>query len=511
MSQRQTKCAMSRERAQVDRSSGAARRRCARGGVVIGMVLASAVVARADFPPLSLETVSSGVLKTPIGMAHPDDGSGRLFVIDQRGAIQILQNGQVLPTPFLDLSSKLVPQRTTGGGQPTFDERGLLGLAFHPDFAVPGAPGEGRFYVNYSAPNPNAPGTPGAPIDHMSVLAEYRVSPTNPNMADPLSERVIMTVDEPQFNHNAGQLAFSHRPGERSYLYWSLGDGGSSNDNDAGHTGGNSGQPAGVLGNAQDRTRMLGKIHRIDVDARTSPNGQYGIPADNPFVGQGGGVREEIYAYGLRNPWRFSFDDGPGGTGRLFLADVGQRLYEEINIIEKGGNYGWRLAEGLHDFDPTAPDPGVPLIDPIIEYSHPNAPDGVQIGISVAGGFVYRGSLIPELQGKYIFGDWSTSFGSPSGHLLGLEEDPSGDWHLSILDIAGGNPIPYYINSFGEDENGELYVLANLFPQPGLGNGGVILKVVPEPTTASMVLLGVAGCLRCRRRRTGGRSRRHAG
>jgi glucose/arabinose dehydrogenase len=444
---------------------------------------------RAEFPQIGYDVVSSGELSTPIGMTHANDGSGRLFVIDQRGKIQILQNGQVLPTPFLDLSSDLVPQRTTGSGQTTFDERGLLSLAFHPDYATPGADGEGKFYVNYSAPHPDAPGTTEDPIDHMSVLAEYRVSPGNPNQADPSSGRVLMTVNEPQFNHNAGQLAFSNRPGEQNYLYWSLGDGGSSNDNNAGHTGGDPTQPNGVLGNAQDRTKLLGKVLRLDVNGSNSPNGQYGIPADNPFVGEGGGVREEIYAYGLRNPWRFSFDDGPGGSGDLFLADVGQRLYEEVNIIEAGGNYGWRVMEGLHDFDPTTPATG-PFEDPILEYSHPNAPDGTQIGISATGGYVYRGSEFPELFGKYIFGDWSTSFGVPSGHLLGAEEIAPGQWQLTILDVEGGNPLPYFINAFGEDEYGELYVLANMFNQPGPVPGGVILKITPEPATSLMMLAG---------------------
>ncbi len=342
-----------------------------------------------------------------------------------------------------------------------------------------------------------------SPLDHMSVLAEYRVSPGNPNVADPLSERIIATVDEPQFNHNGGQLNFSHRPGENSYLYWSLGDGGSSNDNNYGHTGGTNAQPSGVLGNAQDKSKLLGKLLRIDVDGTNGPNGQYGIPADNPFVGQPG-VREEIYAYGLRNPWRYNFDDGPGGTGRLFLADVGQRFYEEVNIIEAGGNYGWRVREGDHPFDLTTPIAvGETLIDPIIEYSHPNAPEGQQIGISVTGGFVYRGSAIPALQGKYIFGDWSASFGTPSGHLLGLEEVAPGQWELTILDVLGGNPLPYVINAFGEDENGELYVLANMFSQPGAVPGGVILRIVPEPGAACLMMLA-GGLLPWRRRGAAG-------
>jgi glucose/arabinose dehydrogenase len=449
---------------------------------VAALSLLLAAPATADFPRIRLELISEGELNTPIGMTTAPEGSGRLFFVDQRGKIQIFQNGAVLPTPFLDIESKLVLQRVTGGGQPNFDERGLLGLAFHPDYAVPGALGEGKFYVNYSAPHPGAPGTPTDPIDHMSVLAEYSVSAGDPDVADPASERILITQTEPQFNHNAGQLAFSNRPDERTLLYWTLGDGGGSNDNDAGHTGGSPDKPngPGVLGNGQDRTKILGKMLRIDVDGNNGPNGQYGIPADNPFAGVGGGFREEIHAYGFRNPWRFSFDDGPGGTGRLFVADVGQGRHEEVNIVESGGNYGWRLKEGFHDFDPASSVPDVPLQDPIAEYAHPGVENGIQIGISVSGGYVYRGS-IAALQGKYLFGDWSTAFNAPSGHVLGLEEVSPDVWELTILDVEGGNPIPYFINSFGEDAAGEVYVLGNIFNRPMGVPGGVIFRIGVVP------------------------------
>lgn len=463
----------------------------ARAVVLAGLVSLGALEreASAAFPKLKLEVVSQNQLATPIGMATAHDGSNRLFVVDQRGKIQIMNNGAVNPTPFLDLSSKIVPQRTNASGQPTFDERGLLGLTFNPDYAKPGTDGYGKFYAFYSAPSPDAPGTPSNPVNARSVISEFRVDPANPNQADPTYERVLMSFNKPQFNHNGGQIAF----GPDRMLYISTGDGGGADDNDAGHTGGSAAKPSGVLGNAQDRTNLLGKILRIDPLGSNAPGGQYGIPSDNPFVGTGAGVREEIYAYGLRNPWRFSFDDGPGGTGRLFAADVGQRLYEEINIIEKGGNYGWRNREGTHPFDPTAPDPGVPFIGPIAEYSHPNAPDGVKIGVSATGGFVYRGDAIPELKGKYVFGDWSRSFGTPSGTLLGLEETSPGTWTLTALEIEGGNPIPYFINSFGVDEFGEMYVLANKLNMPGLDPvtglpGGVIFRIVPEPVTLAGLL-----------------------
>lgn len=455
----------------------------------VALCLATANV-RADFPQIQLQPISTGQLVSPVGLVNAGDGSNRLFAVDQRGKIQVIQNGQVLPTPFLDISADLVPARAG------FDERGLLGLAFHPDFGVPGAAGEGKFYVNYSAPHPNAPGTSTAPLNHLSTVAEFRVSPGNPNVADVASRRILMTVDEPQFNHDGGQLQFSRNPAQKNYLYVSLGDGGGSNDNDAGHTGGSSAKPNGVLGNAQDKTNLLGKILRIDVAGNNGPNGQYGIPADNPFVGAGGGVRPEIYAYGLRNTWRFSFDDRPGGTGRLFAADVGQGKYEEINLIVKGGNYGWREREGNQTFDPTVPnDPGEVLIDPINVYSHPAVGDGNSVGLSVTGGYVYRGSEIPELYGKYVYGDWSNAFTAPgNGTLLGLEEVAPGVWQRTVLDVAGGNPIGLFITAFGEDESGEMYVVARSALDTGMDPftgqpGGVIYKIVPEP---SSVLLGLA-------------------
>ena len=449
----------------------------------------AALPAHADFPTLHLQPINEpamGVINAPVGLVNAADGSDRLFVVDQRGKIEIIQDGSVLGTPLIDLEPKLVPER------PGFDERGLLGLAFHPNFGVPETPNNDKFYVYYSAPSLD-PGTEENPIDHQSVIAEYAVTELGSNIADPLSERILLTFNQPQFNHDAGQIAF----GPDGMLYIASGDGGSSDDNNAGHTGGNPDKPDGVLGNAQDRTNLLGKILRIDPAGTDGPGGEYGIPEDNPFATVGEGVRPEIYAYGMRNPWRFSFDDGPGGTGRLFVADVGQREVEEINIVESGGNYGWRVKEGDQDFDPTVTiDPVVPLINPIAQYTHPGTGFGVEVGLSVTGGFVYRGTEFPELQGKYIFADWSNSFGTPNGTLLGLEEDEEGNWSLAVLDVFGGNPIGRYITAFGEDEAGELYLVTKTTLAP---NGdalpeeatGVIFKVaVPEPGT-----LGIAGVL----------------
>lgn len=445
--------------------------------VILAVFVLSAVASRAAFPTLQLKPVAIGQFFSPTTVTHAGDGSGRLFITDQRGKIHILQNGEVLPVPFLDLSAKLVTE------QAGFDERGLLGLAFHPDYEVNAAPGQGRFYVFYSAPSPDSPGPPTDPVNCRSIVAEYRVSATNPNLADATSERILLSFNKPQFNHNGGQLAFSPADGR---LYISTGDGGGSNDNDPGHTGGSAAKPAGGLGNSQDLTKLLGKMLRIDPLGNNGPGGQYGIPADNPFVlADVAGVdeRKEIYAYGLRNPWRFCFDSG--GTNRMFLPDVGQGKYEEVNLGVAGGNYGWRRFEGSFDFDATAPATG-PFVTPIAQYAHPGqagATGLTEYGLSVTGGQVYRGSGIPALQGKYIFGDWSANFGTPSGTLLGLEETTPGNFTLSKLSIAGGNPIGRFIPAFGIDEQGEVYVATKttLAPSAALPDGtpsGQLFKLV---------------------------------
>lgn len=444
--------------------------------VLLAASLATSTVCQAAFPTLQLKPVAVGQFFSPTTVTHAGDGSGRLFITDQRGKIHILEDGAVLPVPFLDLSGKLVTE------QAAFDERGLLGLAFHPGYETDG-PGAGRFYVFYSAPSPDAPGTATDPVNCRSVLAEYRVSASNPNLADPLSERVLLTFNKPQFNHNGGQLAFGPDDG---FLYISTGDGGSSNDDDAGHTGGSSARPPGALGNAQDITRYMGKLLRIDPLGNNGPGGQYGIPADNPFVLADVpevDERKEIYAYGLRNPWRFSFDSG--GAHRMFLPDVGQGKFEEVNLLVSGGNYGWSRFEGPFDFDVTTPSAG-PYVTPIAAYAHPGQAGStglLEVGLSITGGHVYRGSAIPALDGKYIFGDWSTSFGTPAGTLLGLEETSPGIFALSKLDIVGGNPIGRFIPAFGIDEEGEIYVatkttLAPSAPTPGGLPSGQLFKLV---------------------------------
>jgi glucose/arabinose dehydrogenase len=321
------------------------------------------------------------------GLARPDtlsvDGSGRLFVIEKVGRIRIIQNGQLLDKPFLDISD-----RVGSNG----NEQGLLGLAFHPKYAE-----NGRFFINYTNRNGD------------TVIAHYQVS-SDPNVADPNSEVKILGVDQPFPNHNGGELAF----GPDGYLYAGLGDGGSQGD---------------PYNNAQNTKVLLGKILRLDVDSAES----YAIPADNPFG-------NEVWAYGLRNPWRFSFDKP---TGDLYIGDVGQNTWEEIDYLPKGSpggtNFGWNLREGAHDYKGSAA-PG--LTEPVAEYSHQEG------GCSITGGYVYRGSM-PEWNGIYLFGDYCT------GLIWGLIHSDNG-WQKQLLFDTNFN-----ITSFGQDEKREIYLVTD--------------------------------------------------
>ena len=340
---------------------------------------------------LTLSPVLSG-LNSPVDLQNAADGSGRLFVVEQQGQIRIVSNNSLVPTPFLDITSLV----DFGG------EKGLLGLAFHPAYSQ-----NRRFFVNYDRVVSG---------QMQTVIAEFQTSASNPNQADPNSQRILFTVNQPFPNHKGGQLAF----GPDGFLYIGLGDGGSAGD---------------PLGNAQNRQVLLGKMLRIDVD-HTSPGLQYAIPSDNPFLN--GVDRGEVWAYGLRNPWRFSFDVP---SGRLFVADVGQDKFEEIDILQKGGNFGWNIMEGLHCFKPSSGCNMTGLILPITEYDHSQ-------GDAVIGGYVYRGPAIPRLSGTYLFSDFE------SGTIWGLTENSTGQWTRSQL-IAGGRNI----SSFGRDETGELYVL----------------------------------------------------
>lgn len=399
---------------------------------------------------IGLELVASG-LTAPVYATNAGDGSGRLFIVDQAGLIRIVDNGELLEEPFLDLTDRIVEVN------PNFDERGLLGLAFHPNYAD-----NGRFFVRYSAPRTHGPLAPCVGTSrecHEAVVAEFKVSKKDPNKADP-EGRILFAIDEPQFNHDAGQIAF----GPDGFLYFTLGDGGGAHD-------GLADMPPshGAIGHGQNAETPLGNVLRIDVDGELP----YEIPPDNPFVNTPD--VNEIYAYGFRNPYRFSFDDGPGGDGRLFVADVGQNLFEEIDIVVNGGNYGWVIKEGFHCFDPFDPtnspdkcdDEG--LIDPVAEYTHDD-------GLAVIGGFVYRGNTFPELVGKYVFGDFSIDFG-PTGRLFYLDADGKLS-DIFEFQLGGNNdPLGLFLFGFGEDEDGEIYAMTseNLAP---VGHTGKVFRIV---------------------------------
>ena len=352
---------------------------------------------------LALNPVVSG-LNAPVDLQPANDGTGRLFVVEQAGTIRVVSNASLLPTPFLDIHSKV----DFGG------EKGLLGLAFHPNYQQ-----SRRFYLNYDRVVSG---------QMQTVISEFQASTTDPNQADPASERILFTVDQPFPNHKGGQLAF----GPDGFLYIGLGDGGSAGD---------------PLGNGQSLQTLLGKMLRIDVD-HSSPGLPYAIPSDNPFLN--GTDRGEIWAYGLRNPWRFSLDPG---SGRLFVGDVGQDKFEEIDILQRGGNFGWNIMEGLHCFNPASGCNMNGLILPITEYDHSQ-------GDAVIGGYVYRGTAIPQMVGTYLFSDFET------GTIWGLVENPPGTWTRSQLLATGKN-----ISSFGRDEAGELYVL---------DYSGTLLRIVAQ-------------------------------
>lgn len=399
-------------------------------------------------PTVGLETVADGLV-SPTSLVVAEEERDRRFITDQTGQIYVHGSDGVAAEPFMDISDQLVDV-----GEDGFDERGLLGLAFHPDFAA-----NHRFYVRYSAPNRE--GTP-EDYDHTFVLSEFQATEDLARGA-PDTERVLLEIPEPQFNHNAGDIVF----GPDGYLYVSVGDGGGGNDTGLGHV-----DDWYDGGNGQDVTEnLLGSILRIDVDGCEN---SYAIPDDNPLVGRAG--LDEQYAWGLRNPWGISFNDG-----ELFAADVGQELFEEVNIIEKGGNYGWNVKEGSRCFSTDSPEEppedcpsetpgdvrgGEPLIDPVIEYPHQH--EGEPIGISVIGGYVYSNDTVPGLQDAYVFGDVNSALFAASR---------SGDnWSMEQLPVKGG--FNRYVLAFGRDHDGELYVLSN---DSGFieGETGAVHRIVP--------------------------------
>jgi glucose/arabinose dehydrogenase len=367
--------------------------------LIFSVAIPSATRAQDAFDPtgfaLGLEPVASG-LDQPVFLASPADGTGRLFVVERPGTIRVIAGGAVIPEPFLDIA----PLVEFGGS-----EQGLLGLAFAPDFAD-----SGIFYVYYTARSDEGVGD--------NTIARYRARENNPNQVDPHSAEILLAVPDYRLNHNAGQLAF----GPDGYLYAGLGDGGGGGDPE---------------GNAQNPETLLGSILRLDVSSDVS----YAIPPDNPFAdGQGGAP--EVWAWGLRNPWRFSFDRE---TGYLFIGDVGQGAREEIDWLPAGApggaNFGWNIMEGSGCYrEETCDATGLTL--PIAEYSH-------DFGCSVVGGYVYRGTLAPALTGVYFFADYC------SGLIWGLGRNAADEWAVSQPIETG-----LRVSSFGEDAAGEVYLVA---------------------------------------------------
>ena len=340
-------------------------------------------------------------LRSPIGLANAGDGSGRLFVAEQAGKVLVINDRELLGEPFLDISEKVS----------CCGERGLLGLAFHPQYLE-----NGFFFVNYTDLNGD------------TVIARFEVSDDR-DRADPTSELKLLVVEQPYANHNGGGIAF----GPDGYLYIALGDGGSGGD---------------PLGNAQNTNSLLGKLLRIDV---SQPEG-YAVPPDNPFADGGGAP--EVWAYGLRNPWRFSFDRE---AGHLYIGDVGQGSREEIDFLPVGNpggaNFGWNYREGSQLFLSAPVSDDLELIAPAAEY-------GRDQGYSVIGGLVYRGEQLPEFYGIYLYGDYG------SGFIWGLILEDDGSWKNRLLFQTGSS-----ITSFGEDESGEMYFVAQ---------GGGLYQLVNE-------------------------------
>ena len=370
---------------------------------LLGILIALPFTALAQTPAASwdpggfassftLRTIAQG-LERPVGIVDPGDGSGRLFIVEQPGKILLLKGGAVSPDPFLDISSLV-----SGGS-----EQGLLGLTFHPDFA-----NNGTFVIDYTDVNGN------------TNIVRYRVDASNSDLADPGSAETLLYINQPFPNHNGGQVRF----GPDGYLYIAMGDGGSQGD---------------PSGNGQNTGALLGKILRIDID-HPADGKPYGIPAGNPFADGANGA-PEVFIYGLRNPWRFSFDV----EGGLYIGDVGQNEWEEIDYLpageQAGANLGWNLMEGTHCY---AEDPcdSSGLVPPIFEYSHSVG------GCSVTGGVVISGDIIPALDGVYVFGDYC------SGLLWGIARDANGDWHAA-------DPVEtnLSISSFGAGPDGETYIV----------------------------------------------------
>lgn len=357
---------------------------------------------------------------------NPDDiypdptNSNRLFITEQTGAVKVFNNtkNSSASTAFLDITNRVLYS----------GEQGLLGLAFHPNYTQ-----NGYLYLNYVADNPRR-----------TVIARYTVNSNDPNTADPASQQIILEIPQPYSNHKGGQLAF----GPDGYLYIGVGDGGSEGDPN---------------GNGQNRQTLLGKILRVDVNS-ASPGRNYTIPASNPYAANNLGYREEIYAYGFRNPWRFSFDS----TGQLWVGDVGQDRLEEIDIVEVGKNYGWNTMEGTYCYNPPSGCNQTGLTLPVYNYTH-------ELGDAVIGGYVYNGQANPSLKGSYIYGDYG------SGRIWALTINNQSPSNIQLTDSN------LNIASFGVDQNRELYITAYD------GKIYTLTSIIPEyPQTTQWIALLLA-------------------
>lgn len=444
--------------------------------VVVGCGANAAETADAPAPEgftIRLDSVATG-LDAPLGLTQPDDGTGRKFIIDQPGRVYILDEGGLSTEPFLDISDRILELN------PEYDERGLLGLAFHPDYSE-----NGRFFVYYSA---EAREETPENWDHTSHISEFRVS-DDPDRADPDSERIVLSVDEPYSNHNGGQIGF----GPDGYLYIPLGDGGNAGDVDA--AGEDLGRPEN--GNAQTIETLLGSILRIDVDS----GDPYGIPEDNPFAGDVEGA-DEIWAYGFRNPYGMSFDLE---TGEMYVADAGQARYEEIDLVEPGGNHGWHIREGTHCFNPEdflnppaeCPDTGQrgePLVDPIIEYER-----GPESGSVVVPGVRYRGADLPSLEGTMVFADYASIRYLPTGVLYAATPDPDGGlWPVERMVVTASPDQPTDLERFVlgvyQDLDGEMYLMTSQQGGP-TGATGEVFAIVGAEANGGVDWIWVAAAI----------------
>jgi len=415
---------------------------------------AAFALSAADKP--SLQLVAEGFVSPTV---FQPIGAGRALIADQLGKVHLLnKDGKLSDKLVLDLGPKLSKYNTNA-----FDERGLCGVVAHPKFNE-----NRKLYAFYSAPL-----RAGAPAnwDHTARLSEFTLAPDDTAGG----ERVLLEIDVPYFNHHGGRMAF----GPDGLLYLGIGDGGNASDIDAAPRQGKEVKGKAPEGNGQNRQTLMGKVLRLDVNA-TDAGKQYAVPKDNPFANGGGSP--EIFAYGFRNPWGLCFDRA--GGRELYVADVGQDAFEELNIVTRGGNYGWRIREGFVCFDPKAPKKapaecpkvgagGEPLLDPILAYPRSK-------GISITGGYVYRGKALPQFAGKYVFADWSRNFVIPDGVMYVASKGDDGNWTLANLDLANyaNGHLKMFVTAFGEGEDGELYVLTNT-SSALRGKTGKVWKLVP--------------------------------